>query len=331
MIMLYKYLPFVISLSTVCSEAAIADTVPSLGKVLANVVELAQQTGPVCYKGSSELSIWDEKIQSWSSPPVDTIFSITFDGYFWGKFHATLNPIMAPWTNGAASFYAQDKEIAYDGEKVTEVVHRAGAPLDLKPQREGTIKQLDQSDFLSLFRVTGTEFSLYNLKLLSDKTVFEYPDLVNAVEGTIESTGALKGYIKYSLPFSGKGAKELIWVDPTNGFALKKYELELLDKDGKANGSLTTYTVSAYKKVMGTNAVVPSEMEYQMSSMGKNKWRYRIFVESAESIKLSHPDQFTIEFPAGTVMTDERLGVTFVVGKTKKAAIEAINESIQSK
>jgi len=324
--MLYKLICLHAILVFGCTRVSFAELQPTLGEVLTIVTESAIDTGSIRYKGSCKVSIWDAESQSWLSPPVDTTFSILFDHYFWGKFYAKLSPVSVPWTNGASAIFAQHKEVAFDGEKFMEIIKAEGNPMDLRPKREGSVKLVNSSDLLPIFRLTGAEFNLYNLRLLSDKTIFEYPELVSAIAGNVEKAGDLKGCVRYTLPFSGRGAREILWIDPENGFAMKQYEIELLDKDGNATGSTITYTVSAFKNVAGTGLIVPSEMQYTMKSMGTNKCRYRITLDSAETVDSPPPASFKVEFPAGTVLSDERLGVTFVVGKTKAAAIEAINE-----
>jgi hypothetical protein len=277
-------------------------------------------------KVQSQLSVERRQPEShkWEPTPVYASCTAWFDGDPNGRARIDVHDQILEWKDGAAPFSQRSYSAAFDGRYGRTAYHRMGPIGQTHESRRAVIfpqaPEILRSRWLA--RTTGAAFSTFfffdQFPSLRGK---RFSDLLaqclsQATPPTI--TWEVLGGTKCIRLTGGDpaGGHESFWLDPARAFALLRYELLNITKNGHkwivASDTVTKLTEAA------PSVWYPVEA-YHESMSDPNSERTDIRMHYLASNVVANdpnfdPSIFTMTFPAGYFIEDKVNGVSYRTG-----------------
>ena len=277
----------------------------------------------------------------WQPTPVYTSCTAWFDGDPNGRARVDVHKEILEWEDGAAPYGEESYSTGFDGREGRTVHHRSGPVGQTREYCRGDIfpeaPKMLRTNWLA--ESTGTGFSTFFLfdqfACPRGKRLSELLAYAISQAGTFPITWETLGGTKCIRIGGGEPevGHEFLWLDPARGFALLRYEVVNITRDGRKwivdSDTVTKLTEAA------PGVWYPTEAYHEWSSPGCERTDRRIRYRASEVVA-NDPnfDQsiFTVTFPAGCLIKDKINGVRYRAGspldKLRRTLDQLVDETL---
>lgn len=322
-----------------------SEPIPQLQKVVADMLALDDHVASIHLE--TETTLWMADLKSGELHPLSQHGNLKawFDGLAPSKYRLAYTPFVMPYVGSAASAVTGDKLLVSDGKTCWSLVESSDAAM--QSRRRGEISGFPppkSTKFDSLH--TGIAFLLPSAAL-GGTTFGEFFSNPTTPEQRLslreDGDGLWTCDIDpaYSFPRADSVSTEKgtykklvtdrrvsIWIDSHHAFALARLENWRVNVNtGERIQLLTRYSVSAFEPVLNGKLYFPREMKFERYVKGQLFQRSDISLKSIVFNERAPEGTFHLAFPPGTKVMDDRLNLSFVVGKEPS---QVVRESISA-
>lgn len=322
-----------------------ADNAPTLQHIVDRLVSIDKTIRLVDVETETSTSIIQVGTGKLLDLPVVTHFHCWSDGLSPSKFRLEYDPLVVPATGGGRSFGTIRKSVACDGKVsavlVEEITSAPRGQLADPPGSGDTAFDPIHSGIafvlLSVFVPNSTNNVIERMAdiqpIRQSDGLWECefdPVLLNPSKFPQLATIPLPTGPQKSTFGSNKRLK--VWFDAQYGFAVKRIENWRIKRpDGKPDQLTARSEIADFAKVRGAELFFPSDILREYYVDGSVERRDRILVKSVVVNGPMPKDGFSLTFPTGTLVTDNRLHQTFVVGKDPASVVNDIKREAKDK
>lgn len=296
-------------------------------KILAALGDQLRNLQTIQVEATHRPAFWDDSLREWNTASKEARVTSTLD-LKRKMFRASFSPRIAIWVGGNAPYAESVLQASYNGEwgvVFTTEIGSIGERLKVAPQ--AIISNDVPNDLIASYLSAAKDFWVLGMKCsvgLGFLEALSSPDYeVTIIPTGQHSKDPLSGCVVIQLREWRAFSTERFWLDPERGYALLRREYSINNIDGSPTGTRMTYDVPELQQVGTSNIWYPKKAVYEVYALGKPSEHHEINVISAILMAEVSAEQFSISLPAGTRVSDERMGISFTVSNDEPKAIDA--------
>lgn len=315
------------------NEAAIN---PLKVKMMECVVKSAQDIRSLQFTGEITRYAWNSDHNTWDITPIVRSFTVLREGPASSKCKIEYANAVTQWHDGAAPFFQEQYSLAYNGVFGTSARYKIGPLGSLHDYNVGAILSQIPVE-LTAYRVPLGDDALLGLarfQVGSRQSIFDWitnADSQGQSSKVSRDLNILKGPGKSELEIvaTDGGWRESIVADLDTG-CITSRKLWASTSENQKQQLLSEVKSAGFIPVCDSISI-PTSIEYiyydEARKDGTPKNR-DVFSIKDVRINTVPTDAFTIAFPIGFVVSDERVGTRIIVDKDPRIIAEKIKSEI---
>jgi len=254
-----------------------------------------------------------------------------------GKLVASFKPYAIPWTNGVGKLYAQDTEVSYDGEKVTNLTLAVGPFGSLVKRLEAEISSDTGLLDIKLEQMLGLQGFIGIAAFQGLGGVWK--DITNwsSVPKDLMSVEINKTLSELTITLADrspssktKELSEILTISLSPKVGVKSYQNAIRDTEGKIQSTYELSVTEFDQSVLGP-LMFPKQSKSVLKSRSSrgSGWNQTetTFIYTYHASPDDAINKFNISIPSGTNVRDNRLGVEFKVSEDPSEILQSLQRS----